>query len=246
MARERKKRQHREPGIPRRGTAFLLGLLVIALAVVGTVTLVQKSAQGIRKWTSDTTKTQEYEAFLVPVVMNDPEPFDDVTKANMAQLVDITIWSLVYNQPATGQYEEIADGDNVGLIIPAEAVEAQFAKLFGTDIAPVHDSVSGESYDFVYEPLRKGYVVPLTSVTPTYIPKVYNAQTGNKAVVLTVGYIPANEFSQEKDGSFIQPAPDKFMKITLREREGGYYISTIQATEAPETLPANRVTTTAA
>ena len=177
MAKQREQQEHRQKtsGTLPHGKAFFLGLAIVALAAVGAVTLIQKSVQGIRSRTSDTTKTQEYEAFLVPVVMNDPEPFDDVTKANMAQLVDITIWSLVYNQSATGQYEEIAEGDNVGLVIPAEAVNTQFANLFGTDIAPVHDTVSGESYDFTYEPLRKGYIVPLTSVTPTYVPKVYDA-----------------------------------------------------------------------
>ncbi len=233
MAKRRKKKKGE--GI-KKPWAFALGLLIIALAVVGAGFLVRMAAQNIRQWTDDGSKLAEYENFLVPVVMNDPESFDDVTKASMQQLIDITIWSMLHSNPSTSEYEDYEDGDRVGLIIPAEKVDAQFAKIFGTDIKPIHNTVSGSSYDFTYEAARKGYLIPLTGVTPTYIPKVYEAKRSDKLIVLVVGYVPAEELAQDKTGKIVEPEPDKFMKITLREHEEGYIISAIQATDAPEAI----------
>lgn len=33
----------------------------------------------------------------------------------------------------------------------------------------------------------------------------------------------------------VAPEPDKYMKVTLRERDGAYYISALQSTLPPET-----------
>lgn len=37
------------------------------------------------------------------------------------------------------------------------------------------------------------------------------------------------------EGDMVAPEPDKYMKITLREKDGSYYINSIQATSSPET-----------
>lgn len=230
----------------RRTLAFALGILIIALAVVGAATLLHLSVQKLTKLTDDTSLIEEYESFLTPVVMNDPDTFDDVTKADMQQLLDIAIWSLLGNKLQPGQYEEYQEGERAGLLVPQEDVEKSFIRLFGTDIKPQHDTVSGEGYDFVYEAARKSYILPITGVWPTYTPDVYAKESGNNSIILTVGYIPAREFAQEENGTVVLPEPDKFMKITLREKEdGSYYIIALQATQAPETLPAKQKTTAA-
>lgn len=214
----------------------MLGLAVILLAIVGAAVLIMLAANGVRSLTDDTEEREKYEAMLAPVVLNDPDPFDDVSHANMTQLLDITIWALLNgdDQADPNEYEEHVEGDSVYYLVPKEDVEATFAKLFGSDVKPVHSTVGGGSYEFVYDEARGCYVVPFFSLMPVYTPKVYEIKKEDRSIVLTVGYIPASEWKQDNSGSLVGPDPDKFMKITLRERDGGYYISAIQATDKAE------------
>ena len=52
--------------------------------------------------------------------------------------------------------------------------------------------------------------------------------------MLNVGYISAEAWAQDAYGNYIRPEPSKYVKVTLRENENGYYISAIQSTDAPE------------
>mgnify|MGYP007006800486 FL=1 len=44
----------------------------------------------------------------------------------------------------------------------------------------------------------------------------------------------------------VAPEPDKYVKVTLREKDGNYYISAMQATANPEVATTTPVSTTAA
>lgn len=61
-------------------------------------------------------------------------------------------------------------------------------------------------------------------------------KSGN-TIVLTVGYLGGDQWAQDAEGNMVAPEPDKYMKVTLRERDGAYYISALQSTLPPETAP---------
>lgn len=212
--------------------AFPLGLAVIALAVVGAVTLISSGIKGVKKLTDDTEQKIKYESFLAPVVMNDPDPFDDISKAKMTQLLDSAVWALLNDDIKPDEYE-YADGD---ILVPQGDVEVQFKKLFGNEVKPVHTSISDSSYGFAYDQSRKLYIIPLTGVIPLYYPKVYTIDKKGDSIVLTVGYVGTDKLDQNKQGEIVWPAPDKFMKITLRDSGESYYIGAIQATDPPEAV----------
>ena len=54
--------------------------------------------------------------------------------------------------------------------------------------------------------------------------------------MLTVGYIGNKAWVQIDDGEYSAPEPDKYMKITLRERSGGMYVSSIQSADGQEVI----------
>lgn len=214
--------------------AFPLGLTVVILAVIGLVTVIILAINGIGSLTDNSEKFQKYETFLSPVIMNDPDPFDDVSQAKMSQLIDATIWSLMKSDIDIDSYE-YAEGDVSGVIVPQGDVEKQFAKLFGTDTKPVHSTVDGGTYTFTYDEARQAYIVPLTGVMPTFIPRVVSQQKKGDSVILTVGCISGDGWEQDEHGNYIEPTPSKYLKITLRVSDDGYFISAIQNTDAPET-----------
>ena len=69
---------------------------------------------------------------------------------------------------------------------------------------------------------------------PIYTPKVTEIDKTSNTIVLTVGYLAGEAWAQDSAGNFIQPEPSKYVKITLRENDNGYYISAMQAKDAPE------------
>ena len=101
--------------------AFPLGIVIVVLAVIGLVTVIIFAVRGIGSLTDNSDKFEKYEQFLSPVIMNDPDPFDDVSGAQMSQLIDASIWSLMKSDIDIDQYE-YAEGDVSGVIVPQKDV----------------------------------------------------------------------------------------------------------------------------
>lgn len=221
--------------------AFPLGLLITVLAVVGLVTVVLAGVNAAKQAIDKSKNIEEYNKMLTPVVMNDPDPFDDITKANQSQLIDISVWSILKSDLSPDRYE-YGDG---GMMIPEADVTAEFQALFGTEIAPAHGTVNGYGYEFTYDAAKQIYTIPLTGIVPTYTPSVVDAQKRSGSIVLTVGYLAGDQWAQSSNGNMVAPEPDKYMRVTLREKDGAYYISALQATSAPETASTTAPASTA-
>lgn len=210
--------------------AFPVGLIVVLLAAIGFVTVVVAGVSGINTAIDKSKNYEEYEKFLVPVVLIDPDAFDDITKAEMSQLMEISLWSLLKNDVAPDTFES----NDSGLSIPKAAVEEEFIELFGTEITPVHGTIEGYGIDFTYDNTSETYTVPLTGVTPIYTPDVVKVSKTTDTVVLTVACLAGDAWEQGENGEMIAPTPDKYIRITLRENNENLFISAIQNTTAPE------------
>lgn len=224
----KQKKQHKKGA---RRWAFPLGLLIAVLALIGAVTIIVAGVRATRQAVEKSRNFDEYNQLLTPVVMNDPDAFDDITKANPEQLIDIAIWSILKSDLSPDQYE-YGDG---GMIIPETDVTAEFQKLFGTEVQPTHASVEGYGYEFTYDATKQTYTIPLTGIVPTYTPRVVSSDKSGSTIVLTVAYLGGDQWAQDSEGNMVAPEPDKYMRVTLREKDGAYYISALQNTAAPET-----------
>ncbi len=220
--------------------AFPLGLGIAALAIVGVITLMTLGVQGIKYLTDKTPQKNAYAAFLQSVVRNDPSPFDDISKANMPQLLDAAIWNLIGTGASAFEKYEYSDSDPIGYIVPLEDVEASFVRLFGSEIKPLHATVLGAGYTFYYDAVTQEYTIPITGISPIYVPKVYEIEKKGSSIFLSVGFVGYNDWAVDKMGRQIEPKPVKVMKITLRERKTddknipSYYIAALQAADADE------------
>ena len=210
-----------------------LGFVIIIFAIIGVVFLVMNIVSAITaKVDKSDEKLLTYQQMLVPVVMNDIDAFDDVTKANMSQLVEASIWAIIKSDIDTDTYEN--DGEN--LLFPAADVEAQFIKLFGTDVAIEHQTIETSAFEIEYDAEKQVYKVPITGADAVYTPKVLDMTKKSNTVILTVALLSAGNWTQDDYGNMVEPEPSKYVKITLREKDKSYYISAIAPTNAPETL----------
>ena len=223
--------------------ALPIGIITIILAVIGLIAVIHSATGLAQNAKNKTAQKEEYESLLKPVVMFDPDPFDDLTKANKSQLLYSAIWALLMDEDGMSKYP-YATGENFGIQIPQADVEESFTRLYGTEIevAQLHSGTDMSSYDIVYDSALQSYIIPITGIESAYNPKVYSIDKQGSSVVLNVGYIGTKAWADMKDGEYTSPEPDKYMKITLRERSGGMYVSSIQAADGQEI--AERVSTT--
>ncbi|MGN0542210.1 MAG: hypothetical protein ACI4JG_02035 [Acutalibacteraceae bacterium] len=217
--------------------AFPLGIIASILAVIGLITVIKFSTDSIKNLTDNTADKKKYAEMLTPVVMFDPDPFDDLTQADVSQLLNSAVWALLMSEDGADKYP-YSEGENFGIVVPQADIEKYFVSLFGTeiDIASMHSSIDMSEYDITYDAALKSYILPITGVESAYTPKVYDIDKQGSSLVLTVGYIGNKAWVQIDDGEYSAPEPDKYMKITLRERSGGMYVSSIQSADGQEVI----------
>lgn len=207
----------------------VLGLAVIALAVVGIISIVSSFASDIahRAEEKSREKFSVYEEFLSVVVMNDPDTFDDITQANKSQLISIAVWSLIEKNSEPDTYDYV----DSGILIPKEDVEKELSLIFGSDIKYKHQTVDGgEGIEFRFSESKKGYIIPITGITPIYIPRVLEAKERESAITLKVGYLASSEWVQDEEGNMTEPEPSKVMEIILsKNNEGGFFVRSVRA-----------------
>lgn len=207
----------------------VLGLVVIALAVVGVISMVSSFASELsaKAETRSREKYSQYEEFLSVVVMNDPDTFDDITQANKSQLISVAIWSLIEKNPEPDKYEYV----DSGILIPVKDVEKELSLIFGSDVKYKHLTVDGgEGIEFRFSESKKGYIIPITGITPIYIPRVLDVKERESAITLKVGYLASSEWVQDKKGNMTEPEPSKLMEITLsKNSDGDFFVRSVRA-----------------
>lgn len=220
-----------------KNAAFAAGIIALILALIGAFSVVRFAVDSVKDLTDKTEQKREYEQMLTPVVMFDPDPFDDLTQADVSQLLNSAVWALLMSEDGADKYP-YSEGEKVGIIVPQKDIENYFISLFGTeiDIASMHSSIDMSEYDITYDAALKSYILPITGVESAYTPKVYEIDKQGSSVILSVGYIGNKAWVQVADGEYAAPEPDKYMKITLRERGEGMYISSIQSVDGQEII----------
>lgn len=210
--------------------AFVVGLLIVIFAVVGIASAVRWAVGAAAGLKDDTAEKRKYEEFLRPVVMFDPDPFDDISSADIPQLVNAAIWSLITDEDSAGEFSYSA-GENIGVLIPQEQVVAEFVRLFGeeVDIAPMLQTIDMSAHDMTYDPAQSGFIIPITGLETAYVPLVREIERKGSSVVLTVDYIGNRAWAQVSEDGYAPPEPDKTMSITLREQDGGSYVASVQS-----------------
>ncbi len=218
--------------------AFPIGIIAGILAIVGLITVINFAIDTVKDFTDKTAEKAEYEKLLKPVVMFDPDPFDDLTQADVSQLLNSAVWSLLMSEDGADKYP-YSEGETFGIVVPQKDIEDCFISLFGTeiDIASLHSSIDMSEYEITYDAALQSYILPITGVESAYTPKVYEIEKQGSSKILSVGYIGNLAWAQIEDGEYTTPEPDKYMKITLRERSGGLmYVSSIQSVDGQEVI----------
>ncbi len=225
MARKRKKNK----------LAMPVGIITILLAIVGLIAVISGITQFVRNEKTKKAAKANYEVMLKPVVMFDPDPFDDLTQADKSQLLYCAVWNILLDEEGMSKYS-YSQGETIGILVPQTDIEKSFIRLFGTeiDIASLHSTIDMSRYDITYDAAQQAYILPITGVESAYTPKVFSIEKQGNSVILNVGYIGNKAWADIGEDGYEVPEPDKYMKITLREKDGEMYVSALQAADSQE------------
>lgn len=206
--------------------AKIVGFLVVVFAIIGIVSIIITIVNSISSLSNDSDQKLEYETLLKPILMNDPDPFDDITKAKNNFLIESTIWTLLTEDAHPDKYPT----DDMGRqIITADIVDSEFVNLFGNDVSLNHMTIEGNGVEFEYDPENKCYYIPVSGVTSIYTPLVESIKQKGDTISLRVACIHStSEWRKDSNGNLIPPSPDKYLNVTLRKQNSQLHISAIQ------------------
>lgn len=216
--------------------SFFIGAVVLIFAVLGVVLLVYNSISYIMKTVNSGSDYAVYNEYLTPVAAVDVDTFDDITAADTEQLLDASIWLILSAESTPDTYSYSAGY----MLIPSADVEKAYMSLFGPETSGniVHTTIQSYNCTFEYDSTAAVYKIPVTAISPVYTPSVTDVKQSGSSIILTVNYLAAESWDKDSEGNFVAPEPDKVMRITLKELQGNYYISSVQviSNTVPETV----------
>ena len=207
-----------------RKALFALGIIVIALAIVGLINTVQFGAGVVRDIVNQTALKNEFAAFLYPMVITDGPAFDSTENTPSSVIINAAIWRIIMNGD-TEKYEN--DGTN--MTVSEIDVESSAAALFGYGIRIEHQTVGLGNNVFEYKPSSKSYLVPLDPNYNTYWPRVTEISNVGELFTVTVEYMPPYMFATE--GMDYELEPDKIMVYTVSRTASAMTIQSLRYSE---------------
>lgn len=216
---------HAQPEYRKNKYAAPVGGIFIVLAVIGLVTVIFLCLRFTQGLLDDSGEKEQFEQTILPVVMFDPVPFENVSDLDPLALLQYSLWdTLLGDKRSSYQYNSLAR-----LMVPASDVDTHCARLFGPDVKLAHTSFSQGDTTYVYRDEDKMYYVPTTGAVDFYTPVVENVVKKGDVFTLTVGYLPPlNVFTQIMTDESGRRSPEKYMNYELLKVKDHYQITAVR------------------
>lgn len=159
--------------------------------------------------------TEQINAFLAPVMMQNPEPFSSLSQASGDMTLQASVWRAVTQNQAN--YKETDEQGR--MIVPAKDVETASRELFGSTYHLPSKQPPNASF-FVYdEPSDTYRVLPRSSVTST-VPQIKEVKKENGSIVVTVEIFSSSQGAAVETYRYI---------LEFDSLSGEPYLSSIQS-----------------
>ena len=170
--------------IKNRKSFFVVGLIIIILAVVGLVNTIKFTANTISDIANQTALKNEFADFIYPLVLIDAPAFDGAENIPSSVVINAALWRIViYGN--TEKYEN----DGTYMTVSEIDVESSAAAIFGASVKTEHQTITSGIDTFEYNPALKSYLVPINLDKRTYWPKVTEISSVGDTFTLTVDYM---------------------------------------------------------
>lgn len=202
-----------------------IGGIFIVLAAIGLVTVILLCLRFTQGLLDDTGEKEQFEEAILPVVMFDPGPFEDVKDVDPLFLLRSSLWdTLLGDKRSSYQYDDLAR-----LMVPASDVDIHCARLFGPEIKLPHQTFGNVETTYEYREATKMYYIPTSGEVNFYTPSVEHVVKKGDSFMLTVGYLaPLNVFTQIMTDETGERMPEKYMLYELLKVKDHYQIVAVR------------------
>ncbi len=139
----------------------------------------------VKTVSNDDDQKLEFARLIAPLVSLDPVPFESVEKAKPEMLETASIWAVIYNED-TSKYVR---NENEQLLIPTVDVDRYFKRMFGSAALPEHATFTDGDLTYEYDEESDSYIIPITSLSGSYYPRIADINSSGGTRILTVEYI---------------------------------------------------------
>lgn len=212
-------------------SAFLVGLLMSLLSLVGVVALVMGGISWIRSATDTSALKEEVYYYLEPVMLYTPAPFENVNETEQDNLLLASAYRVMQKEQIRMLREKddtstYAVDENGRIAVPVEEVMASYKILFGMDATFQHRTV--EDGNLEYSEADGCYYIPFETPNTGYKPVVLSIKNGWKSYKVRIGYVPITDIPLDEYGNEVEPTEEMathFQTYTLqKEEDETYYI----------------------
>ncbi len=205
-----------------------LGFLVSVLTLIGAGTVVWGVARLVHNtFFDDTQDRQAYQVLIAPLVAMDPAPFESLDNADPDLLLEAAIWAaLDYEDTAKysrNEYDQI--------ILPTVDVERYLSRMYGSAYPISHHSFFDLDIEFVYDEALSAYIIPITSQSGSYMPRVVEIKNSGSSRILTVAYLQYSTSSVDIVTDSGAQTVSKYMEFVLARESGEYHIQSLRESD---------------
>ncbi len=172
------------------------------------------------------SKFVQYDKFIWPVVMQDPDVFSENNPPSNELLLDSSIW-----KAASEKTKDSCNYDSRGrVILLAEEVKAACSVLFGDKYNISPKSITANNKFYEYSPEENLFYVDAVSYDQCFIPRTVGLTQYEDLIILKVDYINIEENTELNDRYSKNYKSPKHMEYFLKKRtdNGDFYISEIK------------------
>jgi hypothetical protein len=205
----------------RKRIVFILGIIVLILAVVGVISTIFAANDLIRDFADNTEQKEEFERFIYPVVICDPPPFDAAVKMRTETQLTAAIWDIIIFEDKSAFPQ---DFDHI--IVPELTVEQHAVKLFGSGLKPEHKSIMTSDINFYYDEETHTYRIPASPRYYSYAPRVESITRSGNRYTLLVGYMSPTPAWYAASGE-TNDEPEKYAEYVIEIQDGKMRIAAI-------------------
>lgn len=205
----------------------LIGLFFTFLVVVGIVSIVTAGVRFVGSLFDDSGDKEEFNVLIAPLVALDPSPFSSIDKANDNTLMEAAIWAALSYEDTT-KYARTPEGL---IILPSIDVAKYATRMYGPSYMVNHRSIGSLDMEFTYESGQDAYIVPITSLSSSYTPRVEEITTSGNTKILRVAYAQRSGSSADVITNPDSQVIAKYMEYVMIKDANGYYIYAVRYPE---------------
>ena len=199
---------------------FLLVCLILIASIVAVSIALSAAEKG-----DNALGLSDYDNFIWPVVMQNPESFDENSPAETNTVVSASVWKAAMEK----KDDKSKFNEEQELVLSFDEVQEACQSLFDRTFQKA-DLIGIDEGFFEYDENKNCFFVKSVSGVDNYIPHTVNAYRKDDDIILKVGYVmPSDSFESDMSG-ILENNISKYKIYHLKtdETTGRKYVSAVE------------------